>query len=625
MLAWKSNGILTAEDKQVLASSSVTELGVRLDGSEGLLGGSPERLFKTCLATIHLLLRKGWSQKEAQVVLGRWVFILQFRRPAMCILARSWDAISRAWPTGGEQEILRREITRLMCLTPLLQTDLRCPYDDQVTCSDASETGGAAAIATGLTWSGRSLTTSLQNLSLRPIKKRLLVLSLFNGIGGAFRIYDVLGIEPEGRIGVECLKDANRVCRCAWPDFEEVHDVHDVTLDLIKIWANQFAEVDEVHLWGGFPCIHLSSARAFRRNLEGPGSDLFWVLLEILHNVQAVFGSFATVRFCVENVASMDAEARQAISEHLDVQPVKLDPSDILPFSRPRLAWCSEQLFPMEGLTLEWEGDYVRAWTEGTPVETSQWIRPGWKWDHEDGGSPFPTFMKSIRRVKPPPVPAGLARTSEATRALWKENNFRYPPYQFAEKFLLSSPGKPSRVLDSSEREVLLGFGPGHTAVCRSASAIKQKKREYHDMRDSLCGDSFAISSFAIMGAAMCSSWAPRMTPGVIVCRLGLAPGASAHPSISVPMTRWLAYGDDQDLTATPERLVQCLGLPTNHTGSDVRLSNGSLLGKRSAHASVKALWWQWKQLFNVRWVGSFVSYQFFGNEDDPPYYALES
>ena len=90
--------------------------------------------------------------------------------------------------------------------------------------------------------------------------------------------------------------------------------------------------------------------------------------------------------------------------------------------------------------------------------------------------------------------------------------------------------------------------------------------------------------------------------PGHIVSRLGLAPGASAHPSVSLPMTRWLAYAGDGDTPCSCQDLVQCLGLTTNHTGADVRLTTGTVLGKRSAHASVRALWRQWQHLFSVHW-----------------------
>ena len=76
MQAWISSGVLTAEDKQVLSAKTGVELGVRLDGIEGLLGGSPLRVLKTCFVTLHLLMQKSLSKRDIQVVLGRWIFLL---------------------------------------------------------------------------------------------------------------------------------------------------------------------------------------------------------------------------------------------------------------------------------------------------------------------------------------------------------------------------------------------------------------------------------------------------------------------------------------------------------------------------------------------------------------------
>ena len=56
------------------------------DGQHGLLGCSTERLMKTMWASIHLLRQRGGTKKEMQAVLGRWIFVLQFRRAAMGIL-----------------------------------------------------------------------------------------------------------------------------------------------------------------------------------------------------------------------------------------------------------------------------------------------------------------------------------------------------------------------------------------------------------------------------------------------------------------------------------------------------------------------------------------------------------
>eukprot|EP00435_Cladocopium_sp_Y103_P002985 s6176_g1.t1 len=110
-----------------------------------------------------------------------------------------------------------------------------------------------------------------------------------------------------------------------------------------------------------------------------------------------------------------------------------------------------------------------------------------------------------------------------------------------------------------------------------SASVMKKSIEHYEDVRRSLCGDSFSVPSFAVMGAVLCSELVPRMSPQTIVQRLGLAP--AAHPRVLIPMTRWLAYGGDPDSPASSRMLVQQLGLTVNHTRANVRVSCGVVLG----------------------------------------------
>ena len=381
MKAWASSGILTAEEKQVLDSPEVVELGVRIDGQRGLLGASPARTLKTLWASVHLLRTSRWDKRLAQVILGRWVFMLQFRRAAMGCLSKAWETVETPWPRPHLVKTLHREVLMLACLAPLLQTDLRAGYDGQVTCSDASESGGAAAMSAGLTWSGRSLVSFLSDRRLQPVQQPILLISIFNGIGGAFRIYDILGIAVAGRIAVDTSREANRVTRSTWPDVLELHDVTLITKQDVYAWANAHPRVSEVHVFAGFPCIHLSSVRAYRQNLSGEGSNLFWTLLTLLGWICEVFETFCKVKYCIENVASMDETARREISQHLDITPIKVDPSDCLPYSRPRLAWCSEELIEMEGIALYAEWDYVRAVVNAPAFSTASWIRPGWQWE----------------------------------------------------------------------------------------------------------------------------------------------------------------------------------------------------------------------------------------------------
>ena len=589
--AWHSTGILTAEDKQVLGSKSVVELGVRIDGINGLVGASSDRIFKTSLATMYHLLNPVWSKKEAQIIMGRWIFILQYRRAAMGVLSKAWRCLESKWPQATQIRKLHQELLQLLCLGPLLQGDLTSEYDGQVTCSDASESGGAAAISRGLSWSGQSYVVWLSDSRLHGISCPVLLISLFNGIGGTFRIYDILGVIPHRRIAVDVSKQGNRVTRTTWPDVIELHDANNITKDEIRRWANLFAHVSEVHVFGSFPCVHLSSARANRLNLEGEGSNLFWKLVEFLQWIHEIFGSFCKVKHCVENVASMDEDARMAISDELGIMPVKLDPADCMPVSRPRLAWCSVPLYEMTGIEFWKEREYVRAYVSAEPIDNCQWIRPGWRWDAAPGTT-FPTFMKCIKRVQPPVQPAGLRRASADTRARWASDHYRYPPYQHGPQFLLHCEGQQPRLLDSSVRELLLGFGPAHTASCMSASDMKKSKEVYEDSRCSLCGDSFSILSFGIMASSMCSEMVPRMTPDQMVKRLGLAPGSSAHPEVQGPMSRWLCYGGNTEVQFTEKEMVQQLGLSVNHTGCDVRIVTGEAMGQKApSHASVKALW----------------------------------
>ena len=94
-----------------------------------------------------------------------------------------------------------------------------------------------------------------------------------------------------------------------------------------------------------------------------------------------------------------------------------------------------------------------------------------------------------------------------------------------------------------------------------------------------------------------------RMRPALTIDRLGLASGASVHPSVPVPLGRWLSYGADGSLEASPDDLAKCLGLTVNHTAADVSLISGKPLGRKPvSHASVQSQWWKWRPLFQTHW-----------------------
>ena len=598
MQEWDRHGVLNVPDKQVVDANQATELGVRLDGHRHLIGASASRIQKIVAVTLRLIQLKLPKRRLVQIVLGRWIFVLQFKRQAMAVLSLSWKYLMpgedkrRWWPT------VQRELAMLIFLCPLLQADVGTQFSPLVTCSDASESGGAVAVSRGLTRAGNDLTHRLRSLDAAPVSIPVVVVSLFNGIGGAFRSYDVAGLSPLALIAVECDSGARRVNRRAWPRALEIDDVRKVDAEMIRSWGNSFPRAIEFHAIAGFPCVHLSSARANRLNLEGEGSNLFWELLRIIETMEQVLCPQVKVEFLVENVASMDVSARKEISRRLGVEPLWLCPSDILPVSRPRLAWSSKEVRRMNGVTLEAGDGFTRVWMDGEGVQDWQWVSEGWR--RCDPSQALPTFMKSIRRTRPPERPAGISRCDEACLQRWQSDEHRFPPYQYQRQFLFTN---DSFDLRYAERELLLGFGWKHTAYPLAASKAKENPVGEVDKQLSLLGDSFSILSFGWVVSQMCRQWSAPMSPGQVVRRLGLAPGAGLHPSFPVPMERRLAYGFDGEAPLKEDSLVAQLSRHVNHTGSDVSLALGVPFStKGQAHASAQADWWDWKILFKTRW-----------------------
>eukprot|EP00435_Cladocopium_sp_Y103_P024553 s1957_g6.t1 len=300
------------------------------------------------------------------------------------------------------------------------------------TASDASMSGGAVGCSAELATPGAQFAMA-DKFGLsggKPIP--VLCLSLFNGVGCAFRCYDLIGLSPQVCIAYEIDPAANRVTSRRWPNVRLEGDVRLLTLETIREWRYLYPSIQEVHVWFGFPCVGLSSVRAGRLNLDDPQSGLFWEVTRILRNIRQVYGFRFPVIFAGENVASMDASAEQEITKALGVKPLRLDPSDLVPIHRPRFCWTNAELSPVEGVTLEEKERWIVVHMEGTWPQLEQWLQPGAEWPGFHQGAILPTCMKSICRARPPPAPAGLDRIDFDGEQRWPADSFRFPPYQQA-------------------------------------------------------------------------------------------------------------------------------------------------------------------------------------------------
>ena len=288
--AWNRAGVLSSEKKKVTGREQVQELGAQFDGDARLLGVSSSRLLRLFQTTCVLLSKRRFPRKWLQVVLGRWVHVLQFRRAGMASLHRVWKWLSNKKISCSQYLRARRELATLLLGSCLFHTFLGASVSNTATVSDASGKGGAVGQSTKLTEEGQDFVRALTKTAEGCPRVPILVLSLFNGIGGAFRAYDLVGAEPAGLIGFDVTKPATRVPSRRWPHAVLKGDAREIDMKMVKGWLLQYPHVTQVDVWAGFPCVDLSAVKLGRLNLRGEHSGLFSEVLRVLDLLRQVFG-----------------------------------------------------------------------------------------------------------------------------------------------------------------------------------------------------------------------------------------------------------------------------------------------------------------------------------------------
>ena len=181
----------------------------------------------------------------------------------------------------------------------------------------------------------------------------------------------------------------------------------------------------------------LSKVKFGRLNLEGEQSGLFWEMVRIIKLIRQVYGFSFPLLFAAENVASMDESAEAEVTATLGVKPWRLDSSDSVPIHRPRFCWTNAGFHEMAGVEIVEKPRWFEVSLLHEYPLLEQWLGDNAEWPGFWEGAILPTCMKSIRRIRPPPKPAGLNRVSREGKLRWEADEFRFPPYQYDERFLI--------------------------------------------------------------------------------------------------------------------------------------------------------------------------------------------
>lgn len=162
------------------------------------------------------------------------------------------------------------------------------------------------------------------------------VLSLFDGMSCGQLALGQAGIEIDTYYASEIEVPSIKVTQYNFPNTIQIGDVTKVKYEngILHTESGEF-DVGEIDLLiGGSPCQSLSITRSrTREHLDGK-SKLFFEYIRILEEVKPTYYLF-------ENVASMNKESKDTMSELFGSQPYFINSNCFVAQDRPRLYWTN--------------------------------------------------------------------------------------------------------------------------------------------------------------------------------------------------------------------------------------------------------------------------------------------
>ena len=480
-------------ESRVLASE---KLGALIAGGCGILGVSQGRCLDLISLGMFLMGLDMVPTRWIQIFLGKYVHVMQFRRPLFGLVEKLWSRVSK-FSAGPLRPGEVTEVWSLLLLLPLCYTDLKARISGTVTASDASEWGGGMTASVGLSEIGRRGLWSQpgvgHGIRCKGETSEVVAIEWFAGIGGLSRALERLDIHPLGVAVCEqdpfCLKVLRNFIPgcCVWKDIRTVQKKD------IKDFLDAYPNAQGVVQGGGSPCQGLSQLNVNRLHFADQRSNLFFELKRVMDLVSVVCAERGMWHLSfVENVVCDEGD--QAVFRELTGWPQYLLCSgDMSHVRRPRFFWINADLGFAQDVVQEPGNEFMIIRGFGEKEKASCWVAPYWKWVSEEEPVALPTFTRSIPRSRPPCRPAGIGHTPREAQRRWQDDRFRYPPYTYKVEYCLTNHVE-LRVCGASEREALMGFRQGHTAVKVGSGRLASQ-----DERCAAVGNSFHTGAVALL------------------------------------------------------------------------------------------------------------------------------
>eukprot|EP00438_Fugacium_kawagutii_P019140 Skav224297 [mRNA] locus=scaffold2121:139884:141047:+ [translate_table: standard] len=286
------------------------------------------------------------------------------------------------------------------------------------------------------------------------------------------------------------------------------------------------------------------------------------------------------------------------MSQDYGGDPVYIDSSDVSPARRPRLYWIDWELLPKTDIEKSRLDSGRAKVTLTAKVDPTQYLLPGW---NKAGPGPFPTFTTSRPRDSPGFKPAGLAQCTVQDLERWRQDQYRFPPYQYQYGHCLLDKQGAVRLLNCDEREVCVGFPRGYTVQCMVKA--KHGTQSHTDCRLSLIGNSWNVTTIAVLLSHLGEILGlnPPLSVQDIVQRS--APGSAIdfqtflqRPFMRVPRGPKPVTNE----LHLVRKLVSMVGIK----GDDLLLQAASedVIRYHRMRASVPARFWKWRTVASWTW-----------------------
>ena len=584
--------------------------GAWVDGIKGEVSAKASKVMKYVALILELLSRGKASQRELQVIGGGLVYVAMFKRALLCCLNQLWKTIvdMEGLPTGARRPLRKdvvHELVRFVSLLPLATMNLRNKFDALVTASDASTSGGGICVSRGLTPYGMSAALSSVRGDILEAHdfSQILSIGLFDGIGALRVALDLLQLPVAGHVSVDINEHARRVVEAWFPDTIFLDDIHEVTEEQVKSWSLKFCLVALVLIGAGPPCQGVSGLNWDRKGALRDGRSVLFQHVPRVVNLCRKFFPWAQIHFLGENVASMDFEDCTTMNEGYGCRPWYVDCDGISPCHRPRLYWCSWELVESEGSEL-WLGSDGRLPLQGEAklralFDKSAFCEQGWELPE---GRSLPTFTTSRPSPHPLRRPAGLKTCRDHETLRWREDEHRFPPYQYKDENCLTNRKGEFRPPTISEREAMLGFPIGFTKQCMSKAF--HDTVSHRDCRLTLLGNTWSVGVIAwlILSLVHVLGFCEDLSVQEIVDRLTPGKAQNLHSLLLRP-----PFQRSTRTFEVSELLVQKLAGLVSIKGEDILIQGYSDVPTRyqRLRASIPSGLWRWRTITGWKWAGN--------------------